>query len=113
MEVFERAQKKINQGFSICIFPEGGVPSDESVMLDEFKDGAFRLAIDHHIPIVPLTFADNKKRFSYTFFSGSPGEMRVKIHRFFDTKDAASDYKKTLKATVREVILKQLEAYEK
>ncbi len=111
MEVFERAQKKINQGFSICIFPEGGVPLDESIVLDEFKDGAFRLAIDHHIPIVPITFADNKKRFSYTFFSGSPGLMRVKIQRFFDTKDNSSEYKKTLKASVREVIFKQLQAF--
>ena len=111
MEVFERAQKKINQGFSICIFPEGGVPLDESIVLDEFKDGAFRLAIDHQIPIVPITFGDNKKRFSYTFFSGSPGLMRVKIHSFFDTKDKPSEYKKTLKASVREVILKQLQVF--
>lgn len=113
MAVFERAQKRLSQGLSICIFPEGGVPDDETVVLDEFKDGAFRLAIDHHIPIVPITFADNKKRFSYTFFSGSPGEMRVKIHRFFDTKDATSEYKKTLKASVREVILNQLQIFKK
>ena len=112
MAVFERAQKRLSQGLSICIFPEGGVP-DETVELDEFKDGAFRLAIDHHIPIVPITFADNKKRFSYTFFSGSPGEMRVKIHHFFDTKEATTEYKKTLKASVREVILKQLQAFNK
>lgn len=111
MEVFERAQKKINQGFSICIFPEGGVPSDESVILDEFKDGAFRLAIDHHLPIVPITFGDNKKRFSYTFFSGSPGEMRVKIHRFFDTKDLKNESKKTLKEEVRQVILNQFQVF--
>ena len=66
---------------SICIFPEGGVP-DEAIVLDEFKDGAFRMAINHQIPIVPITFADNKKRFSYTFFSGSPGKMRAKVHHF-------------------------------
>lgn len=111
MAVFESAQKKLNQGFSICIFPEGGVPDDESVLLNEFKDGAFRLALDHHIPIVPITFADNKKRFSYTFFSGCPGEMRVKIHRFFDTKNQTSDYKKTLKDQVRQVILNQLQIF--
>ena len=111
MAVFERAQKRLSQGFSICIFPEGGVPDDESIVLSEFKDGAFRLALDHHIPIVPITFADNKKRFSYTFFSGSPGEMRVKIHHFFDTKDQTTDYKKTLKDKVRLVILKQLQVF--
>lgn len=113
MEVFDRAQKKINQGYSICIFPEGGVPADESIVLDEFKDGAFRLAIDHGLPIVPMTFADNKKRFSYTFFSGSPGQMRVKIHPFFETKNQKPDYRKTVKEEVRQVILKQLLEYNK
>ena len=39
-EVFKRAQDRLNQGLSICIFPEGGVPDDESILLDEFKDGA-------------------------------------------------------------------------
>jgi len=111
MAVFESAQKRLRQGLSICIFPEGGVPDDESVVLDEFKDGAFRLALEHQIPIVPLTFADNKKRFSYTFFSGSPGIMRVKIHYFFETKNQTADYKKTIKEAVRQVILKQLEQY--
>jgi 1-acyl-sn-glycerol-3-phosphate acyltransferase len=111
MAVFERAQKRLNQGLSICIFPEGGVPNDESVLLDEFKDGAFRLAVEHHIPIVPMSFADNKKRFSYTFFSGSPGQMRVTIHRFFDTKNQKPEYKKTVKEDVRQVMLKQLQAY--
>ena len=111
MAVFERAQKKIDQGYSICIFPEGGVPADESIMLDEFKDGAFRLAVEHQIPIVPITFADNKKRFSYTFFSGRPGEMRVKIHHFFETKNQKPDYKKTVKAAVHQIILKQLQIF--
>jgi 1-acyl-sn-glycerol-3-phosphate acyltransferase len=107
MEVFERAQKRLSQGLSICIFPEGGVP-DESVMLDEFKDGAFRLAIEHQIMVVPVTFYDNKKRFSYTFFSGSPGKIRAKVHPFIETK-GKEDLKKTLKVAVRNLILKELE----
>ena len=106
-EVYERAQKRLNQGLSICIFPEGGVP-DENIILDEFKDGAFRLAIEHKIPIVPMTFYDNKKRLSYTFFSGSPGIMRAKIHHFFDTMNLTMDAKKEIKENVREVILTEL-----
>jgi 1-acyl-sn-glycerol-3-phosphate acyltransferase len=111
MEVFNRAEKRLNQGMSICIFPEGGVPGEESVLLDGFKDGAFRLAIEHQIPIVPITFADNKKRFSYTFLSGSPGLMRVKIHSFIETKGKAIDDKKEIKKTreeARNVIYNQL-----
>lgn len=116
MEVFERAQKRLNQGLSICIFPEGGVPDDESVLLDEFKDGAFRLALEHQIPIVPITFADNKKRFSYTFLSGSPGLMRAKMHHFIETKGKNAGDKKEIKEVreqVKEILLKQLLQFKK
>ena len=112
MEVYERAQKRLKQGLSICIFPEGGVP-DESIVLDEFKDGAFRLAIEHKIPIVPMTFADNKKRFSYTFFSGCPGLLRAKVHQFIETKECSLEDKKTIREQTRVVILNQLSLYNK
>ena len=110
--VFLRAQRRLKSGLSICIFPEGGVP-DETIMLDEFKDGAFRLAINHQIPIVPLTFADNKTRFSYTFFSGSPGRMRVKIHKFIPTEGLKSENTKMINERAREVILNQLTMFDK
>lgn len=110
-EVIRQAQKRLNRGLSICIFPEGGVPEDETVLLDEFKDGAFRLAIDHQIPIVPITFADNKKRFSFTFFSGSPGKMRVKVHHFIPTAGLSQEEKKLLKEKVWQVIFNQLQRF--
>lgn len=110
--VFLRAQKRLKSGLSICIFPEGGVP-EEHILLDEFKDGAFRLAINHQIPIVPITFADNKKRFSYTFFSGGPGKMRVKIHEFLSTKGLSIKDTKTLNEKARNIVLKQLQIYSK
>ncbi len=111
MEVFTLAQKRINQGLSICIFPEGGVPDDESILLDEFKDGAFRLALEHQLPIVPLTFGDNKKRLSYTFFSGSPGLMRVKVHPVVSTLNKCIVDKKEIKDEVRTSIYNQLIAF--
>ena len=110
-EVFQRAQKRLNQGLSICIFPEGGVPEDETVLLDEFKDGAFRLAIEHQIPIVPMSFYDNKKRFSFNFFSGSPGLIRAKVHPFVETEGLTMDYKtdlKDLKERVRQTLYHDL-----
>ncbi|MGC1205572.1 MAG: lysophospholipid acyltransferase family protein [Flavobacteriaceae bacterium] len=110
--VFLRAQRRLKTGVSICIFPEGGVP-EEHIMLDEFKDGAFRLAINHQIPIVPITFADNKRRFSYTFFSGSPGKMRVKIHEFLSTKGLTVDDTRILNTTARAIILNQLQVFNK
>lgn len=108
-EVFTRAQQKLNQGLSVCIFPEGGVPEEEDIILDTFKDGAFRLAIEHHIPIAPMTFHDNKKRFSYRFFSGSPGKMRVRVHEVIPTAILELEDKRMLNNQTRAIILEELE----
>jgi len=105
--VYRRAQRRLNEGLSICIFPEGGVP-EENIVLDEFKDGAFKMAIAHNIPVVPMTFYDNKKLFSFSFFSGGPGITRVKVHSFFETGLLAEEDKSTLREEVREVILREL-----
>lgn len=105
--VYRRAQRRLNQGLSICIFPEGGVP-EEDILLDTFKDGAFKMAIAHNIPIVPMTFYDNKKRFSFTFLSGGPGLIRAKIHQFFETGILEDEDKSTLREEVRDLILKEL-----
>ncbi|WP_420401494.1 lysophospholipid acyltransferase family protein [Flagellimonas sp.] len=105
--VYLRAQRRLDQGLSICIFPEGGVP-EEHIILDAFKDGAFKMAIAHKIPVVPITFYDNKKRFSFTFFSGGPGRIRAKVHPFFETGILGEEDKSTLREEVREVILNEL-----
>jgi len=105
--VYMRAQRRLSQGLSICIFPEGGVPV-EHILLDEFKDGAFKMAIAHNIPVVPITFYDNKRRFSFSVFSGGPGTLRAKVHVFFETAQLQEKEKSVLRAKVREVMLKEL-----
>ena len=107
--VFIRAQNRIKQGSSICIFPEGGVP-EESVVLDRFKAGAFRLAINHKVPLVPMTFFDNKKRLSYTFFSGGPGKMRVQVHPTISTEQLSIEDTTELSKKVFNLISDSLEA---
>lgn len=110
--VFQAAERRLQQGLSICIFPEGGVSEDESVLLDAFKDGAFRLAIEHQIPIVPLVFYDNKKRFPFSFLKGSPGKMRVKTLRFIVPPPISPKNhqdKRILKQEARDLILEALQ----
>ncbi len=108
VEAFRRAESRLNEGLSVCIFPEGGVPEDLTLILDEFKDGAFRLAIEHKIPIAPMTFHDNKKRFPYSFFIGGPGKMRVKVHQLISTASLNMEDRKKLKKETRDVILGEL-----
>ncbi|NNJ87869.1 MAG: 1-acyl-sn-glycerol-3-phosphate acyltransferase [Eudoraea sp.] len=108
MAVYRRAERRLKQGLSICIFPEGGVPPEE-VMLDTFKDGAFKMAIAHKIPIVPMIFYDVKKRFSYTLYSGGPGILRVKVSSFVRTENVSLDQKAQLRDGVRSLILNELQ----
>jgi 1-acyl-sn-glycerol-3-phosphate acyltransferase len=106
--VFDKARLRLDDGLDICIFPEGLVPADESVVLSDFKNGAFRLAIEYQIPIVPITMYDCKKLFSYTFFSGSPGKLRVKVHSVIETKGLTIKEGNLLKKRTFEVIYNEL-----
>lgn len=102
---FDESNRRLGAGTSICIFPEGKVPDDRSVVLDEFKDGAFRLALEHQIPIVPIVFPDNKKRFSYDFFSGSPGLLRAVFLGPISTEHLGATHRRELRIQIREKML--------
>lgn len=107
-QAFYEAKKRLENGLSICIFPEGKVPENESIVLDYFHNGAFRLAIEFQIPLIPITFYDCKKRFPFTFFKGKPGELRVKVHHFLQTKDLTLKDRNTLKNKTYNIIYKEL-----
>lgn len=106
--VYKRAQRTLESGLSVCIFPEGGVP-EESVLLDVFKDGAFKLSIDHQIDILPMVFLDNKKRFPFSLNHGGPGVMRVKIFPPIRPESEANAEVRSLKETTRNCILEALQ----
>lgn len=83
-----RAKQEIKNGWSIVIFPEGGIPVDTPV-LNPFKNGAFKLAIDSGIPILPITIIDNWKLFNVDpLLTGDarPGISRVIIHKPISTE---------------------------
>jgi 1-acyl-sn-glycerol-3-phosphate acyltransferase len=107
---FLEAQRRLQNGVSICIFPEGGVPDDIHKKLDTFKDGAFRLAIEHQIPIVPISFPDNKTHFRYGFDSGYPGVLRAVVHPLVHTKGMELNLhnRKLLKEKTAEAIQSEL-----
>ena len=111
--VFEQTKSKLKLGISIAIFPEGTVPGID-VELAPFKHGAFTMAIEHQVPMVPLSFLDNKKRFPWSYggligaSKGSPGILRVNTHEPIQTKGMVKDDRVDLSKKVREIILKDL-----
>ena len=106
-KVYEQAHSRLKNGTSVAIFPEGLVP-DESVVLAPFKNGAFSLAIEHQIPIVPQVYYDGKRLFSWDFFKGSPGILRVKQCEFIKTENLVQEDKRKLKEQTYNVIYNEL-----
>jgi 1-acyl-sn-glycerol-3-phosphate acyltransferase len=105
--VYERAKKRLQNGVSMAIFPEGLVPT-EDVILAPFKNGAFSLAIEFDMPIVPQVYFDCKRFFSWDFLKGGPGVFRVRQHQFITTKGLSPDRMENLKDTTFDIIYNDL-----
>ncbi len=105
--VYEIAKQKLQNGTSMVIFPEGLVPT-ENVVLAPFKNGAFSLAIEFGIPIVPQVYYDCKRLFSWDFFKGRPGVFRIHQHKFIETKDLSLDDMEQLKQKTYDIIYNDL-----
>lgn len=56
---YTRSLDALTEGKSLVIFPEGGIITTHPPHMSRFKDGAFRLAIEKQIPIVPVTLPYN------------------------------------------------------
>ena len=103
-DVYRRCAEKMEEGNSIAIFPEGGVPDDTSIILDEFKDGAFMLSSKHNSPIAVYTFIGLKEMFPFENSKGYPGRVKVYFNGIIEPTASPKD----LKAEAYQVIKKTL-----
>lgn len=49
----KEAEQALKKGFSVCVFPEGS--RTETGKMARFKKGAFQMALDQYLPVVPIT----------------------------------------------------------
>jgi 1-acyl-sn-glycerol-3-phosphate acyltransferase len=54
-----KSYEMLDQGISVAVFPEGTIPKDKGYQMIPFKEGAFRMAIEKQVPIVPITIPYN------------------------------------------------------
>ena len=108
---FIKAGESIDNGINICIFPEGGIPN-KKVFLKKFKNGAFKLALQKNIEIVPITLGDNKMRFPQEYYKGSPGIVRIKVHKPINIKEENEKTIENLNLLTYNTIFDQLKLYE-
>jgi 1-acyl-sn-glycerol-3-phosphate acyltransferase len=108
---FVAAGQKLHSGQSIFIYPEGTIEARGN--LKPFKNGAFRMAIEHQVPIVPVTFKNNWKLLQNGGFfkaHGRPGLARIVVHKPVSTKGLTEKDLGNLRHSVRETILRELQS---
>lgn len=106
----DRCAKELQKGNSVVMFPEGTIPRS-TPELGNFKNGAFKLAIEQQVPIVPVTFLSNYKRLEMGgLFSGKagPGLAHVIVHEPIPTKGMTPEDLVSLRNKVHQVIKQEL-----
>lgn len=106
----EKARNAISNGFSLGFFPEGGIRLKEFPQMVIFQDGAFRLAAEFDLPIVPITFLDNHQILpDDELLLIQRRKCRVVYHTPIRAKDATDEEIKKLKQDVHRVIQDELD----
>lgn len=107
---FLKACKEIDEGHSVAIFPEATIPNSAPKMIP-FKNGAFKLAIEKQVPIVPVTYTNNWRRLQGSVLlkgKASPGITKAIIHKPISTKGMTEADLGSLKQMTFNVINKSL-----
>jgi len=58
-ETMRRVGDALDQGSGIVLFPEGGIYTKNPPFMVPFKNGAFRMAFDKQIEVIPVTLSFN------------------------------------------------------
>jgi len=85
-----KSKRELKKGWSLVIFPEGGIPSLNNPKMIKFKEGSFQLAKSSDVPIVPITFINNHKLLNNpSSIKGiaRPGLSFVYIHPFISKEE--------------------------
>ena len=96
------AKKKIKDGTSVIFFPEG-TRSKTSTLLP-FKKGAFRLAYELDLPLLPVTINGTNKVWPTGTLNLFPGKVEIIIHPPIDIHQYAENNPGALISDTREVI---------
>lgn len=85
-KTMDDAKKRLNKGVSLCVFPEGR--RTDTGKMGPFKKGAFKLAVDFSLPVVPITIDGSYDVMPRSTFNIRPGKIRIMIHKpIFPTED--------------------------
>lgn len=78
-ETIAEAEETLKEGMSLVIFPEGSRTFDGRMI--PFKRGAFMLAAEFRLPVVPITIDGAFRAMPRTTYNVTPGTITMTIHK--------------------------------
>ncbi len=101
------AAKRIADGTSVVIFPEGTRSPDGK--LHSFKSGVMFLAIKSGVPMVPVAISGTYNVLPKGKLLAKPGKVVIRMGKPIETKGLKSDQKKELALSLQQAVAELLE----
>jgi len=101
-EAMERMRRHLDRGVSVVLFPEGTRSADGS--LGEFRDGAFRLAIEAGVEVVPLSIVGAAQGLPKRSLVFHPSVAKLRVLPAVPTAGLSADDARELGRRVRDRI---------
>jgi 1-acyl-sn-glycerol-3-phosphate acyltransferase len=102
VEAMNEAARKIRDGMSVVIFPEGSRSPDGSIQ--PFKKGGFTLAIKSKVPIVPIAISGSGDIMPKNRWTVAAGEIRMFVGPPIEIQQYSLKDRESLMRNVRETI---------
>ncbi len=107
VKAMNEAARKIREGMSLVIFPEGSRSPDGSIQ--PFKKGGFTLAIKSKVPIIPIAITGSREIMPKGKWTATSGEIRIRIDHPIDLRDYSMKDWRSLMEKVSQRISRNLE----
>ena len=101
-QALEACGRWLRQGMPVMIFPEGTRSRDGQ--LQAFKDGAFRLAIEHQCPILPLALVGTREALVKGSWKMNVTHAEVRVLDPIETTGLSKDDIPALRDRTRDLI---------
>lgn len=97
----ETAEKRLRDGMSLVVFPEGA--RTFTGKMGPFKKGAYQLALEFHLPLVPVTIDGSFKVMPRTTMLPRPGHIILTIHKPIAPPASEADRTEVIEQTRRAI----------
>jgi 1-acyl-sn-glycerol-3-phosphate acyltransferase len=104
-KTLNRAAEQVRNGTSVLVFPEGTRTSSGEI--EDFKRGAFVLAIKAQVPVVPLTISGSMAIMSRHSFGVRRGEIHIHVGSPISTASLSLEDRHLLSDQVKRAISEQ------